>query len=116
MLSDTWSCMLEVRWEFQGIDKGRTVQMAVEKIVRRLQRGLGAIVCPVHRRSPLLRVGGSTLASLEIGFETCCQLLMDETSARIHDIRKRGKTRALARTEVRQSAVADQRHPGQAAP
>jgi hypothetical protein len=115
MFSDTWSCMLEVKWEFQGIDQGRAVQMAVEKIVRRLQRGLGAIVCPVHHRSPLLRVGGSTLASLEIGFETCCQSLMDETSVRIHDIRKRGKTRALARAEVRHSAVADQRHPGQAA-
>jgi hypothetical protein len=116
MFSDTWSCMLEVKWEFQGIDQGRAVQMAVEKIVRRLQRGLGAIVCPVHRRSPLLRVGGSTLASLEIGFETCCQSLMDETSVRIHDIRKRGKTRALARAEVRHSAAADQRHPGQGAP
>jgi hypothetical protein len=108
--------MLEVKWEFQGVDQGRAVQLAVEKIVRRLQRGLGAMVCPVHRRSPLLRVGGSSLASLDIGFETCCQSLMDETSSRIHDIRKRGKTRALARAEVRRSAVADQRHTGQAAP
>jgi hypothetical protein len=107
--------MLEVKWEFQGIDQGRTVQAAVEKIVRRLQRALGAIVCPIHRRSPLLRVGGSSLASLEIGFETCCQPLMDETSVRIRDIRKRGKTHALARTEVRHGAVADQPHPGQAA-
>jgi hypothetical protein len=97
---DTWSCMLEVKWEFQGIDKGRTVQGAVEKIVRRLQRGLGAIVCPIHQRSPLLRVGGSTLSSLEIGFETCCQSLMDETTSRTHDIRKRGRTRALARTDT----------------
>ena len=111
---DTWSCMLEVKWEYQGVDQGRTVQTAVEKIVRRLQRGIGAIVCPVHGRSPLLRVAGSTLASLEIGLETCCQPLMDEASVRIHDIRKRGKTRALARTEVRRPAVADQRHPGQA--
>jgi hypothetical protein len=106
--------MLEVKWEFQGLDQGRAVQMAVEKIVRRLQRGLGAIVCPVHQRSPLLRVGGSTLSSLEIGFETCCQSLMDETTARIHDIRKRGKTRALAPTEVRRPVGADQRHPRQA--
>lgn len=105
--------MLEVKWEFRGIDQGRTVQAAVEKIVRRLQRGLGAIVCPIHRRSPLLTVGGSTLASLEIGLETCCQPLMDETSVRIHDIRKRGKTRALARTEVRRTALADQPHPRQ---
>ena len=106
--------MLEVMWEFQGVDQGRAVQMAVEKIVRRLQRGLGALVCPVHGRSPLLRVGGNSLASLEIGFETCCQSLMDETSVRVHDIRKRSKTRALARAEVRR---ADKPHPdGQAAP
>ena len=96
---DTWLCMLEVKWEFQGLDEGRTVQSAVEKIVRRLQRGLGAIVCPVHGRSPLLRVGGRSLSSLDIGFETCCQSLMDEATARIHDIRKRGNTRALAPTE-----------------
>jgi hypothetical protein len=104
--------MLEVKWEFRGIDQGRAVQGAVEKIVRRLQRGLGAIVCPVHRRSPLLRVGGNTISSLDIGFETCCQSLMDEATAQIHDIRKRGKTRALARTDMRHSAVVDQRHPG----
>ena len=104
--------MLEVKWEFQGIDQGRTVQSAVGKIVRRLQRGLGAIVCPVHGRSPVLSVGGSTLSSLDTGFETCCQSLMDETTARIHDIRKRGKTRALARTEMRHRAVVDERHPG----
>jgi hypothetical protein len=106
--ADTWSCMLEVKWEFQGSDQGRTVQTAVEKIVRRLQCGLRAIVCPIHRRSPLLRVGGSTLSSLDIGFETCCQTLMDETTARIQDIRKRGRTRALARPEMRRAAVADQ--------
>jgi hypothetical protein len=108
--------MLEVKWEFRGIDQGRAVQMAVEKIVRRLQRGLSGLVCPVHGRSPLLRLGGSSLANLDIGFETCCQSLMDETSVRIHDIRKRGRTRALARAEVRRTAVADQRHTGQAAP
>ena len=109
--ADTWSCMLEVKWEFEGIDQGRTVQSAVEKIVRRLQRVLGAIVCPVHGRGPVLRVGGTTLSSLQIGFETCCQSLMDETTPRIHDIRN-GKTRALARTEMRHPAVVDQRHPG----
>jgi hypothetical protein len=107
--------MLEVKWEFQGIDQGRAVQVAVEKIVRRLQRGLGAIVCPVHNRSPLLRVGGSTLSTLDIGFETCCQSLMDETTARIHGIRRRGKTGALAPTKVSPSAGVDQRPPGQAA-
>lgn len=104
--------MIEVKWELQGIDQGRSVQSAVEKIVRRLQRGLGAIICPVHGRSPVLRVGGSTLSNLEIGFDTCCQSLKDETTARIHDIRKRGKTRALARTEMQHRAVVDQRHPG----
>jgi hypothetical protein len=108
--------MLEVKWEFQGIDQGRTVQSAVGKIVRRLQRGLGAIVCPVHGRSPVLRVSGSSLSSLETGFETCCQSLMDEITARIHDIRKRGKTRALARTEMRHPAVVDRRHPARQAP
>jgi hypothetical protein len=107
--------MLEVKWEFQGIDQGRAVQVAVEKIVRRLQRGLGAIVCPVHHRSPLLRVGGSTLSTLDIGFETCCQSLMDETTARIHDIRRRGKAGALAPTKVSTSAGVDQSPPGQAA-
>jgi hypothetical protein len=112
--TDTWLCMLEVKWEYQGVDQGPTVQTAVEKIVRRLQRGLGAIVCPVHRRSPLLTVAGSSLASLEIGFEACCQPLMDEASLRIQDIRKPGRTRSLARTELRRPAVADQRHPGQA--
>ena len=114
--ADTWSCMLEVKWEFQGIDEGRTVQGTVEKIVRRLQRGLGAIVCPVHRRSPRLRVAGSSLSSLDIGVETCCRSMMDETTARIHDIRKRGKTRALARTEMRHPAVVDQRHPARQIP
>ena len=113
---NTWSCMLEVKWEFQGLDQGRAVQMAVEKVVRRLQRGLGAMVCPVHRRSPLLRVGGSSLASLDIGLETCCQSLMDETTVRIRDIRKRGKTRALAPAEVRGTAAANHRQTGQAAP
>ena len=108
--------MLEVKWEFQGVDQGRAVQMAVEKIVRRLQRGLGTVICPVHRRSPVLRVGGTSLASLEIGFETCCQPSMDEASVRIRNIRKRGKARALGRAEVRRSALADQRHRGQAAP
>ena len=109
--ADTWSCMLEVKWEFEGLDQGQSVQSAVAKIVRRLQRGLGAIVCPVHGCSPVLRVGGTTLPSLEIGFETCCRLLMDETTARIHNIRN-GKTKALARTEMRHPAVVDQRHPG----
>jgi hypothetical protein len=88
--------MLEVKWEFQGIEEERVVQAAVEKVVRRLQRALGSIVCPTHGRSPLLRVRGTMLSTLDIGFETCCQALMDETTARIHDIRKRGKTRALA--------------------
>jgi hypothetical protein len=104
--------MIEVKWEFEGgIDEGQSVQSAVGKIVRRLQRGLGAIVCPYHGRSPVLRVGGTTLSSLEIGFDTCCQLLMDETTARIQNIRN-GKTKALARTEMRHPAVVDQRRPG----
>ena len=98
--------MIEVKWEFQGIDQGRTVQSAVEKVVRRLQRGLGAIICPAHKRSPLLRVGGSSLSTLDIGLETCCQRLTDETTGRIHDIRRRGKTGALTRTEMR--SVAEQ--------
>ena len=115
MFSRSWSCMLEVKWEFQGVDQGRAVQVAVEKIVRRLQRALGAIVCPVHHRSPLLRVGGSTLSSLDIGFETCCQSLMDETTAQIHDIRRRGKTGALAPAKVHQSPGVNQRQAGQAA-
>ena len=108
--------MLEVKWEFQGSDQGRTVQTAVEKIVRRLRRGLGAIVCPIHKRSPILRVGGSAPSGLDIGVETCCRSMMDETTARIHDIRKRGKTRALARTEMRHPAVVDQRHPARQIP
>ena len=96
--------MLEVKWEFQGIDQGRSVQMAVEKIVRRLHRGLGA-VCPMHKRSPVLRVGGRVLSGLDIGFETCCQSLMDATTARIDDIRKRGQSIALVGAEQRRPTV-----------
>lgn len=103
--------MIEVKWEFQGIDQGRSVQSAVEKVVRRLQRGLGAVTCPVHHRSPLLRVGGNSLSTLDIGLDTCCQSLTDETTTRIHDIRRRGKTGALARTEMRHLTSLDQRSP-----
>lgn len=89
--------MIEVKWEFKGLDQDRTVQAAVEKVVRRLQRELGAIVCPIHERSPILRVSGSTLSTLDIGFETCCQSLMDETTARIHHIRKRTRPASSGR-------------------
>ena len=81
--------MIEVKWDFQGDDQGRVAQTAVEKVVRRLQRALGAIVCSVHRRSPALRVRGHMFSTPDIGFDTCCQALMDETTARIHDIRQR---------------------------
>ena len=104
--------MLEVKWEFQGSDQGRTVQTAVEKIVRRLRRGLGAIVCPIHKCSPILRVGGSAPSGLDIGVETCCESLMNETTARVHDIRKREQTMALAAAEQQRPAVAYQRHAG----
>ena len=97
--------MIEVKWEFQGIDQGRRVQSAVEKIVRRLQRGFGVIICPDHKRSPRLRVGGTSLSTLDIGFETCCQRLTDETTTRVRDIRRRGKTEALTRAEQHRAAV-----------
>lgn len=81
--------MIEVKWEFEGDDQGRVAQTAVDKVVRRLQRALSAVVCPVHRRSPALRVRGHMFSPPDIGFDTCCQALMDETIARIHDIRQR---------------------------
>ena len=80
--------MIEVKWEFEGDDQGRVAQTAVAKVVRRLQRALGTIVCPVHRRSPALIVRGHMFSTPDIGFDTCCQALMDETTARIHDIRQ----------------------------
>ena len=81
--------MIEVKWDFQGDDQGRVAQTAVDKVVRRLQRALGTIMCPVHRRSPALRVRGHMFSTPDIGFDTCCQALMDETTASIHDIRQR---------------------------
>ena len=81
--------MIEVKWDFQGDDQGRVAQTAVDKVVRRLQRALGTIMCPVHRRCPALRVRGHMFSTPDIGFDTCCQALMDEASARIHDIRQR---------------------------
>jgi hypothetical protein len=92
--------MLEVQWEFRGLEEERVVQAAVDKVVRRLQRALASMVCPTHGRSPILRVRGTTLSTLDIDLETCCKALREETSARIHDIRKRGTTRALVKPEV----------------
>ena len=79
--------MIEVKWDFEGPDQGRAAQATVDRVIRRVQRGLGAIVCPTHGRGPALRVGGQIPSTIDIGFETCCQDLMEQTCARIRDIR-----------------------------
>ena len=62
--------MIEVKWDFQGDDQGRVAQTAVDKVGRRLQRTLGTIISPVHRRSPALRVRRHMFYTPDIGFDT----------------------------------------------
>jgi hypothetical protein len=79
--------MLEVKWEFEGSDQGRVVQAAVEKVVRRLQRAIGTIVCPVHHLRPPLRIRGYSVDTLDIAIEGCCDTLLDATAVGIRQIR-----------------------------
>jgi hypothetical protein len=87
--------MIEVRWDFKGDEREHAVHTAVEKVVRRLQRTIRTIVCPIHRRPPALRVRGHNLCTLDIGFETCCGALKKETSSRVHDIRSRARSQMV---------------------
>ena len=84
--------MIEVKWESYCIDGGLEAQTTVEKVVRRLQRGLGSVVCPTHGRPPVLKVRGQAAAGLNIEFETCCQVLLERTASRIHSLRSARRT------------------------
>src|SRR5215210_6242837 len=88
--------MIEVKWESYCIDGGLEAQTAVEKVVRRLQRGVGSVVCPIHGRPPVLKVRGQGAASLNIEFETCCQALRERTASRTHALRSTRRTHVAA--------------------
>ncbi len=90
--------MIEVKWEIEGVDGGREAQGAVEKVVRRLQPALGASVCPIHCRRPVLRVGGQGVPSLEIELETCCQALREQFTDRIRNLRSSRPSASAGRT------------------
>src|SRR5215218_3600171 len=92
--------MIEVKWEYEGPYERQAVQVVVERVVRRVQPVLRGISCPFHGRTPGLRVRGHTLASLDIGFVTCCQALLDEATSRIPDIRHRRGNRSRRKSAV----------------
>jgi hypothetical protein len=92
--------MIEVKWEYEGSYERQAVQAVVERVVRRVQPVLNDISCPFHRRKAGLRVRGHTLSSLDIGFVTCCQALLDEVTSRIPDIRQRGRNRSRRKSAV----------------
>src|SRR3954454_15457441 len=93
-------CMIEVKWEYEGSYERPAVQAVVERVVRRLQHVLGGISCPVHGQIPGLRVRGHTLSTLDIGFVTCCQALLDEATSRIPDVRHRRGNRSRRKLAV----------------
>jgi hypothetical protein len=92
--------MIEVKWEYEGTYERPSVQAVVERVVRRLQHVLGDITCPVHGQIPGLQVRGHTLSTLDIGFVTCCQELLDEATNRIPDIRHRRGNRSRRKLTV----------------
>lgn len=92
--------MIEVNWEYEGPYDRQAVQAVVERVVRRVQPVLSGICCPFHGQRPGLRVRGHTLASLEIGFVTCCQVLLEEATGRIPDLRRRRGNRSRRKSAV----------------
>jgi hypothetical protein len=82
--------MIAVKWEFEGDDlEVITVQAAVERVLRRYQRALGSVRCPVHESGPLLIVRGRSLNDLDLSVQPCCQALVNEANARIQGARRR---------------------------
>ena len=88
--------MIEVKWDIENSDQSREAQGAVEKVVRRLQPVWGATVCPIHCRPPVLRVRGQGVPSLKIELETCCQVLREQFTQRIQNLRSGQRTSTSA--------------------
>jgi hypothetical protein len=103
--------MIEVKWESYCIDGGLDAQTAVEKVVRRLQRGVGSVVCPTHGRPPVLKVRGQGAAGLNIEFETCCQALRERTASRMHALRSARRTNVASTSTTGSNWLERRAHP-----
>lgn len=82
--------MVDVKWDFQGgVVDLRAAEQSVGKLLTFYKDALAGVTCPVHERTPWLKVKGRTVRDLLVTVEACCEESLHRATSRVDGVSRR---------------------------